>query len=190
MGRDLTGLKKANEDKAELKAYYSEVAKSLDNVIRYKQDCVLRVHQGLSEYIEESRSQNKPLTMGGLVKASTLPQDVFYKARQGDYDWLCMSYMDRHDIPLDNYGTVVDVDGEMILLLRLSEVIKSAELEVQIDRESLCMDRNARNAGGAIFLLKAQQGLQDTPQDIVNHQTLNINVASLEEAQQALKRLE
>ena len=99
--------------------------------------------------------------------------------------------MDRHGIPYDQAGTVwTDENGQEQLLLRMSTIIKTFDLEIQKDREILCMDRNARNAGGAIFLLKAQQGLQDTPAAPgTTNQTLNINVASLDEAREALKRL-
>lgn len=215
---DLTGLKNASQEKHELKAYYTEIAKQLDNVIKYDQTYALELHDRLQEYIEESRRTNTPMTMADMVLASGVNRDAYYKIRNGDYDWLLPSYMDRHNIPYDAVGscyTVVDTndditssntvkqaqngyedfdiedeqEGEKVLLVRLSEILKQAELALQADRERLCMDRNARNAGGAIFLLKAQQGLQDTPQDVRNTQTLNINVASLDEAKEALKRL-
>ena len=176
---------------AETKEKYKEVAKSLDNVIKYNQDFAKTLKENLTEYIEESREEGKPLTIADMILSSGVSADTYKRMRDGEHDWLLPAFMDRHDIPYDNYGSLYTLeDGREILLLQMSKIIKQAELAIQADRERLCMDRNARNAAGAIFLLKAQQGLQDTPQDVVTHQSLTVNVASLDEAREALKRLE
>lgn len=188
---NIEDLNNRARDMAETKAHYMEIAKSMDGVTKYGQEYAMTLHNNLSAYIEESREEGRPLTIADMILASGVSREVYYRMREGSSDWMLPSYMDRHGIPYDQIGTIyTDEEGQEILLLRLGDVIKQAELAIQADRERLCMDRNARNAAGAIFLLKAQQGLQDTPQDVVTHQSLTVNVASLDEAREALKRLE
>lgn len=184
-------LNQIQKDKALTKEHYMEVAKSLDNVIKYNQDFAKTLQENLTTYIEETREEGRPLTIADMMLSSGVSVDTYQRMRNGEHDWLLPAYMDRHGISYDNYGSLYTLEsGEEILLLQMSTIIKQAELAIQADRERLCMDRNARNAAGAIFLLKAQQGLQDTPQDVVTHQSLTVNVASLDEAREALKRLE
>lgn len=184
-------IEERRQDAADTKAYYMDIAASLDNVIKYNQDYAIQLRDNLQAYIREARENKEPLTMAGMILASGVSGDTYYRMRQGEHDWLLPAYMDRHSIPYDRVGSIwTDEDGQEILLVQMSRLIKTAELELQADRERLCMDKTARNAGGAIFLLKAQQGLQDTPQPAgTTNQTLNINVASLDEAREALKRL-
>ena len=191
MPTNIEQLNQIQMEKAQTKEHYMEVVKSLDNVIKYNQDFAKTLKENLTGYIEESREEGKPLTIADMILSSGVSADTYRRMRDGEHDWLLPAFMDRHDIPYDNYGSLYTLeDGREILLLQMSKIIKQAELAIQADRERLCMDRNARNAAGAIFLLKAQQGLQDTPQDVVTHQSLTVNVASLDEAREALKRLE
>ena len=100
--------------------------------------------------------------------------------------------MDLHGFQLDQEGQQVTLEsGETVFLCRLSEIIKSAELAVQQQREEACSSLRG-NPAGNIFLLKAQQDFQDTPPDqrTTNNNTLVMNISTLDEAKEAMKRLE
>ena len=127
-----------------------------------------------------------------MVRASGMGYDTYIRYREGKADHLLFEYMDLNNIPYDMEGAEIqNADGEMVLLLRLSDIIKSAELAVQEQRETACSSLKG-NPAGNIFLLKAQQGFQDTPTETrtTNNNTLVLNnIASLDEAREALKRL-
>ena len=188
--RDTKGLQAASAQKADIKEYYQKALESIDAVTKYDQTIAGTLRDNLQAYIEESRQARQPLTVAGMIKASVITRDAYYRLRDGESDWMLPAYMDRHDIPVEMYGAqYVDENGQVILLVRLSDVIKNAELDIQADREALCMDRNARQVSGAIFLLKAQQGLQDTPTEKPTYSSNTLIIADREQAQKALELL-
>ena len=76
-------------------------------------------------------------------------------------------------------------------MVRLSDLIKAAELAVQEQLEENCYT-NKGNPAGSIFGLKARYDWQDQPaeQKSTTNNTLVLNnVATLEEAREAMKRL-
>lgn len=185
-------LAETSADKAELTDHYKKIAEARKNVIRYGQTYALTLADNLTAYIEEQTEKKKPLTIAGMVRASGMSHDTYIRYREGKADHLLYEYMDVNGISYDQEGQQITTDdGEMVLLWRLSDVIKSAELVVQEQRETACSSLKG-NPAGNIFLLKAQQGFQDTPveQRTTNNNTLILNnVATLEEAKDALKRL-
>lgn len=185
-------LSESNKDKAEMIAHYKEVAAQMANVTRYGQEYALTLKENLERYIEDQEVQHKPLTVAGMARASGLSYDTYLKYREGEADHMLYLFMDINDISYDHEGQIVQTqDGQEVLLVRLSELIKQAELFIQEQREAACSS-NRGNPAGNIFLLKAQQGFRDQPEDsrTTNNNTLILNnVASLSEAKDALNLL-
>lgn len=183
------GLIQASKDKAEQVEKYKAVADQLAKVTRYGQEYALTLHDNLANYIKEQKDNRQPLTIAGLVRSSGMSADTYRRYKEGKADHLLYMYMDLHGISFDHEGEILELqNGEKIFLERLSTIIKSAELCVQEQRESACSS-NKGNPAGNIFLLKAQQGFIDTPETQQTSNTLNINVANLDEAKQALNLL-
>lgn len=189
---DTKALAESNQTRADATEYYKQLAEKQKTVIKYGQDYALTLADNLTAYIEEQTEKKKPLTVAGMIRASGFSYDTYYRYKEGKADHLLYEYMDFKGIPYDMEGTTfVNDDGEMVLLYRLSDVIKMAELSIQEQREIACSSLKG-NPAGNIFLLKAQQGFQDTPveQRTTNNNTLVLNnIASLDEAREALKRL-
>ena len=188
-GGSTVGLAAASSAKAEKVAHYREIAEQQKNVIRYGQEYAWTLNEKLSAYIEKQQQNRQPLTVAGLVRASGMTPDTYRRYKEGKADHMLYAYMDEHGFSYDQEGQIItDTEGKQIFLARLSTIIKLAELAVQEQRESACSS-NKGNPAGNIFLLKAQQGFVDTPETQQTNNTLNINVANLDEAKQALNLL-
>ena len=190
--KDTTGLQAANASRTERSKYYDEVARHRAKLIRYGQDYAATMADNLSAYIQEQRNQRRPLTIAGLIRASGVSQDTYYRFKNGDCDKYLYEYMDLYGIDYGLEGTRIETEsGEQVLLCRFSELVKNAELAVQEQLEENCYT-NKGNPAGSIFGLKARYDWQDQPQEArtTNNNTLVLNnVASLDEAKEALKRL-
>jgi hypothetical protein len=187
--KDLTALNAASRAKAERVEHYKEVARQQAKVIRYGQEYAATLLDNLNQYIIDRQNQRKPLTIAGLIRASGVSQDTYKRYRDGDADHMLYAYMTEHDIDYQEEGNEVTTpDGEKVLLCRLSTIIKTAELAVQEQLEENCYT-NRGNPAGSIFGLKARYEWRDDPDKVQQTNTLNIQVASLDEAREALKRL-
>lgn len=186
------GLRKASAAKEEKREYYRSIAEQQAKVIKYGQEYAATMLDNLNEYILNQQSQRRPLTIAGLIRASGVSADTYYRYRDGDADHMLYEYMDLHGIDYSQEGTeVTDDQGKSVLLVRLSQVVKTAELAVQEQLEENCYT-NKGNPAGSIFGLKARYDWQDTPPDqrTTNNNTLVLNnLATLDEARAALKRL-
>lgn len=186
---DQRGLRASEAAKAEMKEHYKQIAEQQAKVIKYGQPYAATLHDNLCAYIIDRQNQRKPLTIAGLIRASGMSADTYYRYRDGDADHLLYQYMDLNDIPYQEEGNeVTTADGEKVLLVRLSAIIKTAELAVQEQLEENCYT-NRGNPAGSIFGLKARYEWRDDPDKVQQTNTLNIQVASLDEAREALKRL-
>lgn len=189
--KDLTGLKEASAAKKESVEHYKEIAAQRAGNIRYGQEYAHTLREKLETYIEEQRHIGRPLTMAGLVRASGVSYDTFNRMKRGDCDHLLFEYMDVHNIDYDREDElVIDESGEMVLLCRLSAVVKNAVLAVQEQLETNCY-LNKGNPLGSIAGMRNYFDWQENPNGpTTNNNTLVLNnVASLEEAREAMKRL-
>ena len=187
--KDLTGLKAASAAKADRVAFYKDVAEQQAKVIKHGQEYAATLQDNLIEYIIDRQSHNKPLTIAGLIRASGVSADTYYRYRNGDADHMLYAYMSEHDIDYSEEGNeIITAEGQKVLLRRLSTIIKTAELAVQEQLEENCYT-NRGNPAGSIFGLKARYEWRDDPDKVQQTNTLNIQVASLDEAREALKRL-
>lgn len=191
-GTNFTGLQEASRDMAERVEHYRKIAERQSKVIKYGQPYAATLRDNLAEYITEQQNRGKPLTIAGMIRASGFSMDTYYRYKKGEADHLLYAYMDGHGISYEQEGNeIITQNGEKVFLCRMSEIIKSAELAVQQQREEACSSLRG-NPAGNIFLLKAQQDFQDTPPDqrTTNNNTLVMNISTLDEAKEAMKRLE
>lgn len=189
---DQTGLREASAAKAEKLEYYKKIAEQQAKTIKYGQEYAGQMMDNFNAYVIEQRNQRRPLTIAGLIRASGVSKDTYYRYRDGEADHMLYEYMDLHGIDYSQEGNEITTEeGERVLLLRLSEIIKNAELAIQEQLEENCYT-NKGNPAGSIFGLKARYDWQDTPPDqrTTNNNTLVLNnVATLDEAREAMKRL-
>ena len=190
--KNLDGLKAADAARTEFLEHYKAIAEERARRIKYNQEFAYTLMLRLSEYIKEQQTERRPLTIAGLIRAAEIGRDAYERLRSGDRDCLLYEYMDRNGIDYDMEGELVeDEAGEKVLLCRFSAIVKNAELAVQEQLEENCYT-NKGNPAGSIFGLKAVYDWQDAPPDqrTTNNNTLVLNnVATLEEAREAMKRL-
>lgn len=191
--RNTTGLQEASKNREEFIDKYRKIAEERERITKYNQEYVSDMAWKISDYIEECHKSGEPLTVSGMLQAGGLTSDAYSKGKNyNQYDHMLYIYMDLHGIDYDREGTIfTDENGKEVLLSRMSDILKRAELEIMKEREIRCSSTKG-NPAGNIFLLKGFHGIQDTPQETrtTNNNTLVLNnVASLEEARDALKRL-
>lgn len=166
--------------------YYKEIAEKHRKEKKYTQDFSFVLYKRIKNYFE--RLDDKPITNAGLILASGMTKHAWENARRGDYDHDLYVYMDNHDCSdvfmYDNMPCV-DMDGEYILLVPLSEIIENALLRKEDETETR-LYQNGRV--GDIFALKAKHGwIEEEKAPHTVNQTLVI--ASPSEAQEAIKLL-
>ena len=147
-----------------------------------KQDVFL---ERIENYINEQDEKGKPYTISGFMLAAGIPSRSWYSMKDGTYDTMVYEYKQLHDIPLDA-TEYVNEDGEVKPILLWSDIVERCSLLTQQQREEACVIGKAGNVVGNIFLLKAQHGLSDAPEQ-VNRQT---NVQIVADAEIAMKALE
>ncbi len=185
----LQALEEQRKKRAADRAKYKEIAENAAKGLRYGQDYAAILHDNLSSYIVEQRQQKKPLTIAGLIRASGFCDETYYRYKAGEADYKLFKYIDEHNIDPALIGSeVTNDDGEKILLWQMSRIIKNAELAVQEQLEENCYT-NKGNPAGSIFGLKARYEWQDQPAEVKQTNQLTVNVATLEEAKDAMKRL-
>lgn len=196
---DQEGLRQSERDKAEQKEHYKRIAEQRAGVIRYGQDYAYTLYENLRLYILEKQEERRPITKAGLIRASGLSTDTYYRYRNGEGDHLLYEFMDLHDIDYDHEGDFVTLppkdedeesEGRCALLLRLSEIIKRAELAMQEQLEENCY-LNKGNPLGSIAGMRNYFDWQENPQgsNTTNNTLVLNNVATLDEAREAMKRL-
>lgn len=139
----------------------------------------------LENYVKEQMDSGEPLTISGFNLAAGIPQRTWEKMRHGEYDTMIYEYKMLNDIPED-VTQITNEDGEILSLLPWSEIVDKCYLLAQEQRERGCIAGKAGNVIGNMFLLKAQHGLSDQPEQI---QTQN-NIQIVADAETAMKALE
>lgn len=139
----------------------------------------------LSGYVEEQEKKGKPLTIAGFMLAAGIPRRTWYKMASGEFDTMVEEFKLLRGIPEDADEYVTE-DGEVVPLLLWSDIVERCSLLAQQQREEACIVGKSGNVIGNIFLLKAQHGLSDAPEQV---QTQN-NIQIVADAETALKALE
>lgn len=191
--KDLAALQKANADRAEVVDKYKKIAEERQKLTKYNQPFVSDMAGRISEYIEECKRTGEPLTVSGVIEAGEITSDAWSRGKnENAYDHMLFMYMDINGIPFDREGTIfTDEQGREVLLCRMSDILKRAELAIMKEREIRCSSTKG-NPAGNIFLLKGFHNVQDTPPDqrTTNNNTLVLNnVATLDEARETIRLL-
>lgn len=172
---------------------YKTYAENRKKARVHTQEQVLRFYENLCRYIEEQQEQEKPLTVSGAILATCVDTSIWYRMRNGDFDYRLDEFLDVNGIDLDE--APVDeaglkyciIEGQKVLLIEFSEVIKRYMLLLQEQAEQRLY---SKSRVGDIFTLKSLHGWQDSPQVVNDNRTLNIDlIATPEEARFALERL-
>ena len=160
----------------------------------HTQEQVTTLYENLCRYIEEQQEQEKPLTVAGAILAAGVDHSVWYRMRDGEYDYRLDEYLDQHNIelaeaPVDEAGMKFSiVTGRKVLLIEYSDICKRYMLLLQEQAEQRLYSKGGKVTD--IFTMKTLHGWQDSPQVFNDNRTLNIDVvASLDEAQAAMERL-
>lgn len=186
------GMLEAAAERAEEIQKYKKIAANAAKGNRYGQDYAAIMRDNIAAYIKEQQENRRPLTVAGIEKASGLTHDTFARYRNGEADYKLYKYIEDHNIdPALEGMEITDENGRVIFLERMSEIIKNALACIQEQLEANCYT-NKGNPAGSIFGLKASFGWQDTPaeqRNTTNNTLVLNNVATLEEAEAAFKRL-
>lgn len=165
---------------------------------KWSQEALGDIYKGIIEYADNCRKNKEPMTIAGTMLATGTNKDVWYKARQGDMDYLLEEFVELNnisdnDIFLDDYNipwcSFTDENtGEIreVILIYWSEVAKTRDLMIQEQLERNCYT-NRGNPAGSIFSLKAQFNWREdeTPQHLVQQ----LVIADLDQAKKALEML-
>jgi len=186
----ITALNKAYS--AELKGYKQFAAAIRSRA--YDIDTITSGIDGMIDYIEKCSAKGEPATSAGLILASGLNRNSFYKAKNGEYDHIQAAYMLDNNISLndgiqDNNGILRD--NKQKILSPISEIIEKCYLYMESDlqRRSLT-DKSMARTTGAIFNLKAVFNYNDKPEPETRtvHNTLILNT-NADQAAEAMKLL-
>lgn len=155
--------------------------------------------RGMTSYVKESMKTGTPATVAGLILATGYNKDFYYKAKQGNYDYITFEYIDSNNISLSDCFT--DQDGLLIysderlnddLILSLcSDAIEKCLLIMENDLQQRSLtDKSMARTTGAIFNLKAVFNYNDKPEAEVKtvNNTLIVN-ASPEQTSKAMQLL-
>lgn len=179
--------------KQELDAY-KQFAVNRANNRKYSVHNIGQYLEGIDRYVADCRANNKPLTVAGFIlHAFNVPSKSYYELKAGDKDHYIEEYIQTNNIDvdalpiIDGIPTYTDDNGEIIPLIPFSHLIEKCELLIQEQRETACSSLKG-NPAGNIFLLKAQQGFEDQPQEPKElHQ--NLIIADGERAKDIIKLL-
>lgn len=182
-----------NRFKKEIDSYKQYCQNRRKNRV-YTQERVTSLYDNLCRYIEEQQEQEKPLTVAGAILAAGIDNSIWYRMKDGHYDYRLDEFLDVNGIdldeaPVDEAGLkYCTVDGQKVLLTEYSEIIKRYMLLLQEQAEQRLYSKGGKVTD--IFALKALHGWQDSPQVVHDNRTLNIDlIASPEEARMAMERL-
>lgn len=187
VNRDITAANgMCNEFVRELDSYKQLAEKRRAQRILRQEDA-MSVLGKMTNYIEECKASNKPMTISGLNLAVGVTSKVFSCARKGDYDYYLDEYMELNGYTDDDieYRDGMPFIGD-VLIVPYSELMDYAVLMIQEQREMACSSLRG-NPAGNIFLLKAQNGLREEESPQTVNQTLVI--ADSNKALEAMKLL-
>ena len=176
-----TSMVDVSRQAAEITKQASALAMA-QNKHRYSQADVYEIMRKCAEYVEEQRTNKKPLTVAGFILASGVPASTWYDAKEGRLDTITALYQMEHGDAYTDEET-----GEQMALVPFSDAVKTCYLLLQEQLEGNCYNVKAHNVAGSIFGLKAQYGWSDdtTPQSV----TQNLVICDAEQARKALKML-
>lgn len=189
--REATHLKDAGLAYKEHIDSFKRMAEERRRACKFKQESALEIYNNVKTYISERTEQGRPLTISGLILASGVSTDTYYKMSSGEYDYRLLEYTDMYNIDVDSITKTidgipvyVDSNGSDILLIAFSQIFQKALLLIAEQTEERLYQKGRV---GDIFALKAQHGWQEEQSPQTVNQTLVI--ATEEQAREAIKML-
>lgn len=189
--RDTDKITKYNSMYSEEIREYKKFAIARRNKRKHKQESLVEFVDKLEEYLEEKRKTGKPLTIAGIMLTLGIDRNTWYKALDGELDYLLEEYIAINHIT-DSDVTYIDNlpyhfgESGRVMLIPYSEFLQKVYLLIQ-ERLEENLYSNRGNPAGSIFSLKHNYHWRedDNPQHIVEH----LVVADSEQAKKAMEML-
>lgn len=189
--RNGAALAAMNKAYGESVAHYRDEVEAIRQSRAIKQERMYNVYTRLREYIATQREEDRPLTVAGMISASSVSRTTWYEMAGGRYDYQLPQIIDAY-----NLSQTTEVDGipateafiggakETILLIFWTDLVEKAMLAIEEQTEERLY---SKGRVGDIFALKAVHGWQEEPSPQTVNQTLVI--ASPEQAREAIRAL-
>lgn len=181
----------SNKAYSEGVAYYKKQVELHRKEKKYGQEFSFILYERIKNYFAELESNDKPMTIAGIIRASGLNKVSFYQLKNGDFDYDLYAYMDSKGITFDDAeyydGMPCYNDGvNTVLLIPLSELIEKIILMQEEEIETRLYEKGRV---GDMFALKAKHSWieEEKAPQVLNQK--NIYIASLDEASEAIKLL-
>lgn len=189
--RNGAALAAMNKAYGESVAHYKQEVEAIRQSRAIKQERMFDVYNNLKEYIERQRSDERPLTVAGMIAAAGVSRSTWYEMAGGRYDYQLPQIIDVYNLSqtmvIDGIPAAEAVIGkkkETILLIFWTDLIQKAMLAVEEQTEERLY---SKGRVGDIFALKAVHGWQEEPSPQTVNNTLVI--ASPEQAREAIRAL-
>ena len=175
-------------------ASYKEIAEKVRRNKKYRQEEVLTVYNRLNAYIERQNTEDRPLTVSGMIKASGINKTTWYDMLGGDHDYMLYQLIDTYNIDMDNTydidgipAVTININGNdaEILLITWRELLEKAMLSIEEQTEERLY---SKGRVGDIFSLKAVHGWQEEQTPHTVNQTLIIGESDARKAIEALEK--
>lgn len=170
---------------------YKRMVEERRRANKYRQEAALDIYNRVKTYIAEKTEQEKPFTISGLILASGMSADTYYRMTAGEYDYRLLEYIDMYNIDTDTVTETIDgipiytdADGGKVMLIAFSQIFQKAQLMIAEQTEERLY---SKGRVGDIFALKAQHGWQEERSPQTVNQTLVI--ATEEQARKAIDLL-
>lgn len=168
--------------------YYKEQVELHRKDHKYGQQYSGILYENIKAYLQRLRDTDKPITMAGLIRASGIGRTRFNEIAAGGADYDLYAFMDNYDCTdVFEYDGMpcCKVDGRLIILLPMSEIIEQVILMKEEETETRLYETGRV---GDIFALKAKHGwVEEEKAPHTLNQTLVI--ASETDARKALEML-
>ena len=106
--RDADKIAEAGKEYGEHVEAYKKLAEKRRKACVYKQESAIHIYSRVKAYVEDRQAQEKPLTISGLILASGVSTDTYYKMSSGEYDYRLYEYMDLYSIDVEAISTYID----------------------------------------------------------------------------------
>lgn len=189
--RNPDAMVKASKESAKVREAYEKMALARRQRDKYGQEQIGGIWQRICSYIQETVEAEQPLTINGLILATGMDKNSYYRAVNGEYDFKLEEYItynnidiDTIDDEVDGFPCFTDGKGKRILLIPYREMFEKVHLKLA-EMAEIRLYKQGRVAD--IFTMKSQHGWQDNDSPQTVNQTLVI--ASKEEARRAINLL-
>lgn len=171
--------------------YYKKQVELHRKEKKYGQEFSFILYERIQKYLKNLEDDGKPITIAGIIRCSGMTRPEFYKLKNGEYDYDLYAYMDSQGITLDDAewydGMPIYNDGvKNVLLIPMSELIEKIILMQEEEIETRLYEKGRV---GDMFALKAKHQWIEEEKAPRVHNQFNFQIASIDEANEAIKLL-